>query len=191
MTEVAENVLKADQVDTKLLKAGDYISETQYYKVIRNMGNVSDVVNERGETMSISNKIFQEGAWTANQLLETKEISRTELAEILENAGDTIFTVNFNKQIKESDIVEAFTNENLVGKDEKELKKFAKSLLKGSERTMIAHLIRVDPKMGRTSVIDLETPVSVPNRIRQIDHRTLNWIIIKNVKYVNRNKYSR
>lgn len=36
--------------------------------------------------------------------------------------------------------------------------------------------------LGRSTVIDLN--VETENKFRQVDHRTIDWLIIKNVKYV-------
>ena len=52
----------------------------------------------------------------------------------------------------------------------------------GSERVLRGRLIRPEPLLGRSVVEDLETKDS--NRIRQIDHRTINFIIIECVKYI-------
>lgn len=48
----------------------------------------------------------------------------------------------------------------------------------GTNRTMIAHLIGEETKMGRSLVMDLEE-----GGPKQIDHRTLNWVILNGVKY--------
>lgn len=66
---------------------------------------------------------------------------------------------------------------------EKALKNISKEAIAGEERTLVGYLLNVEPKMGRSVAIDLEVPFD-RHRIRQIDHRTLNWLILKNVKYV-------
>ena len=57
-------------------------------------------------------------------------------------------------------------------------KALAKELLLGRERTITGRLSKAEGKMGRSLIIDLNT-----NGYGQIDHRTLKWIIIDNVKY--------
>ncbi len=51
----------------------------------------------------------------------------------------------------------------------------------GTERTIVCHLIDSENTMGRSNVHDLEVTSGHP--IRQIDHRTINWLIINNTKY--------
>ena len=52
----------------------------------------------------------------------------------------------------------------------------------GSERTLRGRLIRPEPLLGRSMVEDLDEPTS--NKLRQVDHRTINWLIVEGVKYV-------
>jgi hypothetical protein len=47
---------------------------------------------------------------------------------------------------------------------------------------MTCHLVKVENNLGRSLVIDL-TAIG-DNKFRQIDHRTIDWIVFKNVKYV-------
>lgn len=63
-------------------------------------------------------------------------------------------------------------------------KPFTVSFLKqdGSERVLKGRLIKSEPLLGRSMVEDLEE-IGV-NRLRQVDHRTINWLIVDCVKYV-------
>ena len=54
--------------------------------------------------------------------------------------------------------------------------KFTKK--EGEQRVMIGHLLQIEPKMGRSYVFDLENKGT-----RLVDHRTLDWLIIKGKKY--------
>ena len=62
-----------------------------------------------------------------------------------------------------------------------ELKKISKNIVEGESIEMICHLIESDNNLGRSLVIDLNAPVY--NKYRQVDHRTIEYIIFKNVKY--------
>ena len=47
---------------------------------------------------------------------------------------------------------------------------------------MTCHLVKVENNLGRSTVIDLNA--QSPSKFRQVDHRSIEWIIFKNVKYV-------
>jgi hypothetical protein len=175
--------------DFAQLKAGDRLSETQYYEVTDVTDEGISVRNARGYSLDIAKSVVEEGMYSASQFEEERRISRTELSEILEQAGDTAFTVNFNKQIKERDalneIQAAFNEIPNKSSDEIQdlLKIAARRAIKGEERTLLGYLLRSEPKMGRSQVVDLEVPPG-RNRIRLVDHRTLNWLILKKIKYI-------
>ena len=57
-------------------------------------------------------------------------------------------------------------------------KALAKELLTGRETKIIARLSNSEGKMGRSLVIDLST-----GSYAQVDHRTLKYLIIDNIKY--------
>jgi hypothetical protein len=187
------NPLTNKRLDTSQLKIGEYLSDIQYYKIIEINSEKITVVNERGFEFDIDRDIVEEGIYSASQYQIERMVSRTEICEMLEQAGNNVFTVNFNKQIREQELQEKILKAikdsagKLLGdRDlEKALKKLSKESLEGEERTLIGYLLKVEPKMGRSVVIDLEIPVN-KNRIRQVDHRTLNWLILKNVKYIVR-----
>lgn len=52
----------------------------------------------------------------------------------------------------------------------------------GKERVLRGRLIKPEPLLGRSMVEDLDEPAN--NRVRQVDHRTIKWLIVENVKYV-------
>lgn len=171
------------------VNVGDYLSETQYYRVTSKQSSKINVENERGFSFGVSNNIVEEGMYSANQFTEEKKVSRTELINIFSKVGDTVFTVNFNKQPKEKDISNALIKIN-GGKfaSNAEIRRLVKEAYQGEERTLTGYLLSTETGFGRSSVIDLEAERgSNPEwdgRQRQVDHRTLNWLIHKNVKYI-------
>jgi hypothetical protein len=171
-----------DRTDVSQIEIGDRFSETQYYQCINRDRDRIQVRNERGYEFWISSDIVREGLFSADQFTDEQKMTRTELVEILEGAKDTIFTVNFHKQIKTADVskrIKQKAGQKILSSKSAAL---AKDLLAGEERTLIGYLVDVEPKMGRSQVIDLEA--TGDHRLRLVDHRTLNWIIIRNVKYV-------
>ena len=47
---------------------------------------------------------------------------------------------------------------------------------------MVAHMVEVENNLGRSLVIDLNA--KSPSKFRQVDHRSIEFIIFQNVKYV-------
>ena len=47
---------------------------------------------------------------------------------------------------------------------------------------MTCHLVEAESSLGRSTVIDLTSKSD--NKFRQVDHRTINYIIYHNIKYV-------
>ena len=43
-------------------------------------------------------------------------------------------------------------------------------------------MVDAETALGRSTVIDLQT--KAPNKFRQIDHRSIVYVILRNVKYV-------
>ena len=179
------------RIEYKDLKVGERLSRTQYYQVkeISNgWGTPSlTVENEWGFSFTINGReIVENEMCSAEQFTETEKVTRTELAELLETAGDAIFTVCFSKQVKEKDAkkaLESFLDQKGRKTElKKKVKDLAKQVLGGEERKLIGYLLRTEPKMGRSQVIDLEIDKD-KHRIRLVDHRTLRWLILKGVKY--------
>ena len=47
---------------------------------------------------------------------------------------------------------------------------------------MVCHMVEVENNLGRSLVIDLSAPTE--SKFRQIDHRSIDFIIFRNVKYI-------
>lgn len=179
------------------IKQGEYMCEVQYYKVTDKDDQKIEVRNERGFEFGINDKIVEEGLFSASQFSTTKKVSRTELVNHLENAKDTVFTVNFNKQPNEESVKAILEKTSLADfGDGAKRKKLAKELMKGEERTLVGYLKDGEPKLGRSQVVDLEELFenferkkkgeSEKHTERLVDHRTINWLILKNTKYVSK-----
>ena len=46
---------------------------------------------------------------------------------------------------------------------------------------MICHLVEAENMLGRSTVIDLNAKGE--NKFRQVDHRSIEFIILRNIKY--------
>lgn len=51
----------------------------------------------------------------------------------------------------------------------------------GKERILRGRLIKPEPLLGRSMVEDLD--IKKKNKIRLVDHRTLKWLIVENIKW--------
>jgi hypothetical protein len=61
------------------------------------------------------------------------------------------------------------------------MRQTAKNILNGKE-VIISGVLKADkPIIGRTLIADLEHGLS---SYKQVDNRTINWLILKGVKYV-------
>jgi hypothetical protein len=165
------------------LKVGDRLSRVSYMEVVGRSGSNFTVKNEEGMEWSIAGSLLQNEAYCASQYTAEREVSRTEMIEALESAGDSVFTVVFDKKISQKDIVETLQALDSVPTKKTDLNKLAKSMLAGSERRMVGYLASTEPKMGRSTVVDLEVPAT-EHRLRLVDHRTVKELILRNVRYV-------
>lgn len=164
------------------LVIGDYFSCHQYMKVTDISFNNIKLVNERGEQVLIDRSVLINDSYSADHVEKEVNCTMTELSEILKGAKDTIFQVVFNKQVDDKLILEKLGNIKASDiKNATKLSQISKDLIQGTETTLTAHLVKSEQHMGRSLVIDLNAPES--NRFRQVDHRTIKSIILRNVKY--------
>ena len=115
-----------------------------------------------------------------------EKITRTQLVEHMMNAKESCFTVTFSKKVDDKwvnkIISESITSEKQF-KDAKLIKETAKQLAAGEEVTMVCQMRSraTDTNMGRSPVLDLNSKPGM--NYRQIDHRTVSSLILKNVLY--------
>ncbi len=88
------------------------------------------------------------------------------------------FQVCFNTKPSEKKIAENLSEIKGKLKNAAALKELAKECMQGKESIQICRLSKAEGKLGRSLVIELAS-----QGYRQVDHRTLKWIIINNVKY--------
>ena len=90
-----------------------------------------------------------------------------------------MFTILFNKKVDDAHVKDII--DSLGGKKPKDMKKIAQDLITGKEVEMTCCLGSSDGFLGRSLVFDLNQPHG--RNFRQIDHRTIKSLIIKNIKY--------
>lgn len=175
----------------KNLKVGGVLSETQYYKVEAIKGNKVQLGTESGESIVVEDNYVESFLTSAHDFKEEKKITKTEMTEVFLSHPRVAMTVCFNKQVKEADVVkeimEAYAS--TAPKDaDKVMKAAVKRGLNGEERVMIGRHHGSTDGFGRVHFVDMEqekgTKSDFDGRSRLVDPRTLNWLIVNNVKYV-------
>lgn len=174
------------------LKKGDVLSETQYYKVVAIVGSDIQLLNEGGEDIVVNAEYINSCMTVADHFNSTEKKTRTELAQLFLSHPYTAITVNFNKQVKSKEVTQEIVNlykNTSPAKIEAELTKTINRALEGSERTARGwHTGHVN-EFGRVEFIDMDKDRGTgtyDGRLIQVDPRTLNWLIIKDVKYITK-----
>lgn len=149
------------KVDFEQLQPGERLSRCTYYKVqkVDREREVLVVENQEGLAFEVTRRIPEQEMFSASQVKETVKVNRTELVDILMHAGNTIFTVEFEKQLREADVADRLREnlDQLSAWTPAQLKKFCKQqLLRGEARQMTGYLIAAEPTLGRSKVMDLE-----------------------------------
>lgn len=178
------------KIDVEKIKVGDLFSQIQYYKVVKVNPKTVILNNQKGEEEKWEKELLFDTC-SANQYQIEKIVNRSEINQILEKVGQHVFTVNFNKKVKTSDIKNKLLtaikdkegNPLTYEEIEKNLKTISKDLNIGEERTLQGYLLEINNQMGRSIAIDLELELD-QYRVRQIDHRTINWLIFNGIKYI-------
>lgn len=135
----------------KNVKPGEVLSTTKYVTVVKREADYLKVRDTDGTEFTIHGPEFiEKSVQSGMQYTTEEEVTKTELAEKLLSAGDTVFTVDFIKA-------------------------------DGKPRVLTGRLLDTENHMGRSNVIDLMINTGSPTR--QVDHRTLKSLILRDVKY--------
>jgi hypothetical protein len=168
--------------DEKKFECGQWCSSLAYYNVTAIDARKVTVRNSYGHELEVSKDILEK-MHSAGHFEKEKPMNMTELAELLESMGDTCFTVNFRKKVDVNQVEDKLYSTSAKQLSDKNyLSKLAKDVIEGEECTLVCHLVNAEASLGRSTVIDLTTTSA--NKFRQVDHRTINYIIYSNCKYI-------
>ena len=159
--------------DPKKLQVGDNFSNISYMKIDKIDGDTITVTNTYGGSWIMSKALIVRDAWSADHYEKEVKTTMTSLAEILTLCKDTVFTVSFKKKVDVKDVEETLKKTNF--KDDKAVKQMQKQIVEGQECVITGYLTGNESTLGRSIVVDLNAPAT--NNIRQVDHRTINWIV--------------
>jgi hypothetical protein len=166
------------------IETGEILAVTYYTKVKKKDGETLILEDlDRGTELSINGKDLIETMQSSSQYDTEEKVSLTRIVDILKHTKGSLFTVCYNKKVSENDVNEALSSINkgkILSNDE--IKRTVKEAYKGEERILTGFLTFIESDFGRSHAIDLSISPE-KNRVRQIDHRTINWLIVNNVKY--------
>lgn len=186
-------------MNIKALKPGSILSESSFFVVERLEKDAIIVKDDNNNEIKIGNK-YVEQVLNSGDLFDSEEKKNmTQLAEIFLNSTRIAMTVCFVKKDTEK-TKKAYTAEvnNAISRVKTasigEVEKLVLDLIEnpisktipGGERIMKGrHYGNIDD-LGRVSFIDMEiasNPSKPESRIRQVDPRTIQWLIVNGVKY--------
>ena len=180
---VAAKALSTPLWDPKKLEVGDFFSCISYLKVDEIDGNKITLKNHHGGSWYVSRDILSRDMWSAKHYDREVKCSMTELSTILDSVRDTIFTVKFRKKTDPKQVEDKLRGLKVADlKKSGNLAKLSKELSEGESCELVCHMADIENLMGRSCVRDLNVPTHWSNH-RQVDHRTIEHIIFKNVKY--------
>lgn len=173
------------------LKVGEKLSETQFYKVAKIVGDRVQLIPDSGDPIVVDSGYVDSFLNSSDQFDREEKITRTELAEKFKASVNTVFKVSFNKQVKEADVLKEILDAHTktAPRDvEKAFKAAIKKGIQGEERILSGyHRAGIDD-FGRIHVtdMDIEKDASKSYDVRQrlVDPRTINWLIVSGVKYI-------
>jgi hypothetical protein len=158
---MAEVVLRKHPTIPAAVKVGHLLAITHYVRVTEVIegGTVLGVRRVDGDRggFNVNGASLVEQALSADTFSETVSVTMTEAARILIEARNVPFTVCFRKQ---------------PGPKNPE----------GELRSLRGRYVKHEELLGRSMVEDLD--LEGPYRLRQVDHRTIQWLIVCGTKYV-------
>lgn len=155
---------KQHKVSAERVKPGDLMALVHFVRVLEvapggESMKVHDLDHDRGD-LNITGRSLVENALSADQYEEEVRVTMTRAAEVLVASHNRPLTVCFVKQGSKR------TGEGA-----------------GEERVLRGRLIEPNGLLGRSLCEDLDLPEG-QSRLREVDHRTIKYLIVDGVKYV-------
>lgn len=175
----------------KALTPGEVLGESQYYTVISKKTGSVLLLNDLGEKIEVSESYVDACLDTAEQFSETKECTKTALAEIFLSFANHVMSVVFLKQIKPEEVVMEITKayeESTPKTVQKAIMSAVKKGLEGEARLIVGRHSGGLNELGRVQFVDMklpkETGKAYDTRLRQVDPRTIQSIVVGGIKYI-------
>jgi len=169
------------------VKAGDKWSRLSYGTVEGFAGPNIRVRNEAGNSWEVGQSIFEDEFDTV-QYDEVRQVTRTDMQEIVLQNPSVVMLVEFRKQAEARDLVAVVMDllhdptpvQTSGGKTSKiKVSKVLKEPTAGKKRTMIGRHNGTINESGRIDFVDMEVTKGSP--LRQIDPRTIDRVVVRGV----------
>lgn len=145
--------------NVKQLAVGQHFSCISYLRVDAIDGDKVTVKNQLGGAWFISKDLLERDCWSGDHYDKEVKCTMKQLAEVLDSSRDTIFKVGFKKKLDAKNVEDKLATMKMADlKNDKSLKELSKSLVEGDTCELTAHLISADNSLGRSTVIDLNSP---------------------------------
>ena len=179
----------AKRTDVSQLKIGDKFYRVVHYEVTGIEGDSVHTKSDTAGRSTISKGLVENSAYTTNQYVEVKKVTRTQLAQKIETLGHAAFKVIFKKQVAVNDVADGLSGADVTTQAKR--RKVVKNLMEGEERVIHARLHRTEDfdasmELGRYRVIDLDELFKHGDEsraFRLIDTRTITELIVDNELY--------
>lgn len=181
----------------KNLKVGGILSEIQFYTIEKIKGDQIQLINDQGIKIILDDQ-YVESCLNSADLFESEEKkTMTELAELFINSPRIAMTVAFykkdtNKTKKVFDAEKQAKIDAIQSARVADVPKLLNDLIEnplskvipGELRIMKGrHYSEID-ELGRIKFTDMEIPkTTAESRLRQVDPRTILFLIVNNIKY--------
>jgi hypothetical protein len=171
-----------NRCDTKKVKVGSVYSRHSFGTVTDIAGDTFTVQNEKGDSWQIGRTILEKEFSFAEQFDSEETVNRTRAIEVMVENPQTAMTIHYNKAPEVADkdgkigVATALKNGQGAMSD-KEWKKLVATQVAGEEREMIGHHFGAFDEHRRLHFVESGKGP------RLVDPRTLNWLIVKRVKY--------
>lgn len=185
---------------TSNLKKGSILSETSFYVVEGFEGAAIVVVTDNGQKVRISNQYVENVLSSADSFEKEEQKTMTELADLFIGSPRVAMTVAFFKkdtaktkkvyEAEKSAVIERIQNAKIS-----EVPALLNDLIENPLSKMIPGELRVMKgrhygnvdELGRIQFTDMELTKEAgkdyDSRLRQVDPRTIQYIIVGDVKY--------
>jgi hypothetical protein len=171
--------------NARKLTAGDHWSRNSYGRIISSNQNEVIVENDQGTRWAIDPPLFEAEFNTADQFIETKLVTRTEMVNKITSSARIAMTIFFRKKPEHKelvDTVEQLLTSNAKALSRRQLSAKLKEATAGAERIMVGRHFGTTDEFGRIQFLDVEGSGSGIG-LKTVDPRTIDWCIIENVRY--------